>query len=108
MTREEIDFLLSNRINFDSVKLGFTRNIPFDVLGKYEELYRKYQDPQFVLTYWCGSCVFDMLERLIRFCESDKDCRMAFNGMEETICIKGEVIEESHQVEKKKRGRPKK
>ena len=51
MTREEIDFLLANRINFDSVKLGFTRNIPFDVLAEYERLYRKYQDPQFVLTY---------------------------------------------------------
>lgn len=101
MTKEEIDFLLANRINFDSVKLGFTRNIPFDVLAEYERLYRKYQDPQFVLTYWCGNCVFDMLERLIRFCESDKECRMAFNGMEETILIKGEEV-------KPKRGRPKK
>ena len=96
MTKEEIKFLLENRINFDSVKLGFTRNIPFDVLGEYEKLYRKYQDAQFVLTYWCGACVFDMMERLIRFCEEDANFNLAYKGIEETI------------IEKPKRGRPKK
>lgn len=109
MTKQEIDFLLEHRINFDSVKLGFTRNVPFEVLGEYERLYRKYLDAQFVLTYWCGSCVFEMLERLIRFCEDDEACRMAFIGMEKTVLIKGEeVVKESLTTEKKKRGRPKK
>lgn len=98
MTKQEIEFLLEHRINFESVKLGFTRNISFEVLGEYEKLYRKYLDAQFVLTYWCGSCVFDMLERLIRFCEEDEQCRFAFNGMEKTIIA----------TEKPKRGRPKK
>lgn len=102
MTKNEIKFLIDNKINFESVKLGFTRNIPFDILGEYERLYRKYLDAQFILTYWCGACVFDMLERLIRFCEDDEQFVMAQKGLEETICIKGEV------VEKPKRGRPKK
>jgi hypothetical protein len=97
MTSQEIKFLIDNKINFDSVKLGFTRNIPFEVLGEYERLYRKYLDNGFVLTYWCGSCVFDMLERLIRYCEDDGDYISAING--ETI---------PEQTEKKKRGRPKK
>ena len=102
MTKEEIKFLIDNKINFESVKMGYTRNIPFDVLEGYELMYRKYLDSQFVLTYWCGACVFDMMERLIRFCEEDKEFNMAYIGLEETICIKDEV------VEKPKRGRPKK
>lgn len=93
MTKQEIEFLLEHKINFDSVKLGFTRNVPFEVLGEYERLYRKYLDAQYVLTYWCGSCVFEMLERLIRFCEEDENYIAAT-----TVTI----------TEKPKRGRPKK
>jgi 5'-deoxynucleotidase YfbR-like HD superfamily hydrolase len=70
MTTQEIQFIKDNIINFESVKLGFTRNIPFPVLEKYEEIYRKYLDSQFTLTYWCGECVFDMLKRLIKYYES--------------------------------------
>jgi hypothetical protein len=98
MTKEEIKFLIDHKINFDSVKLGFTRNIPFEVLGEYERLYRKYLDNGFILTYWCGSCVFDMLERLIRYCEDDGDYIAATSG----------VVNESLTTEKPKRGRPKK
>lgn len=103
MTQEEIKFLIDNKINFESVKMGFTRNISFEVLGQYEAIYRKYVDPQYVLTYWCGSCVFDMMERLIYHCEKDREFSMAYKGLEETILIK-----EEPQPEKKKRGRPKK
>jgi hypothetical protein len=73
MTKAEVDFIIQHKLNFDSVKLGFTRNIPFEVLGEYEQLYRKYLDAQFILTYWCGACVFDMLERLIRYCEEQEE-----------------------------------
>jgi hypothetical protein len=95
MTKEEIKFLIDNKINFESVKMGYTRNISFDVLGEYEQLYRKYLDSQFVLTYWCGACVFDMMERLIRFCEEQEEY-MNVQTYEPT------------KVEAKKRGRPKK
>lgn len=108
MTKDEIKFLVDNKINFESVKMGFTRNIPFDVLGEYERLYRKYLDAQFVLTYWCGSCVFEMLERLIHFCEEDKQFVMAYKGLQETILIKEPTVKESLTTEKPKRGRPKK
>jgi hypothetical protein len=95
MTKAEVDFLIQHKVNFDSVRLGFTRNIPFDVLGQYEQLYRKYLDAQFILTYWCGACVFDMLERLIRYCESQEE----YNNPQ---------TYEPTKVEPKKRGRPKK
>ena len=72
MTQQEIEFLEQHIINFESVKLGFTRNIQHDVLGKYEEIYRANLDPQFVLIYYCGACVFDMLKRLSQHYESIK------------------------------------
>jgi hypothetical protein len=64
MEQHEIDFIQKHIINFDSVKIGFCRNIEFDVLQEYERIYRIYIDRQFVLTYYCNACVFDMLKRL--------------------------------------------
>ena len=94
MNQKDIDFCNQHIINFESVKLGFTRNIPFDVLGEYERMYRDYLDRQFVLTYWCGECVFDMLKRLIVVFEQSNV----------------QVVQETSQpeVQSKKRGRPKK
>lgn len=94
MNQKDINFCQQHIINFESVKLGFTRNIPFDVLGEYERMYREYLDAQFVLTYWCGSCVFDMLKRLITLFE---------------LAAQPKVQNEQSQPEvQKKRGRPKK
>jgi hypothetical protein len=103
MTKQEVDFLIQHKLNFESVRLGFTRNIPFEVLGEYEQLYRKYLDAQFILTYWCGACVFDMLERLIRYCEDQEEYNNAINPQEPT-----KVESAQPNVQPKKRGRPKK
>lgn len=70
MTTEDKQFIDDNIINFESVKLGFTRNIDMGVLDRYEAIYRKYLDPHFVLTKWCGACVFDMIQRLMWYYES--------------------------------------
>jgi hypothetical protein len=94
MNQKDIDFCNQHIINFESVKLGFTRNIPFDVLGEYERMYRDYLDRQFVLTYWCGECVFDMLKRLIVVFEQSN------------VQITKETAQP--EVQQKKRGRPKK
>jgi hypothetical protein len=64
MEQHEIDFIQKHIINFESVKIGFCRNIEFDVLQEYERIYRIYIDRQFVLTYYCNACCFDMLKRL--------------------------------------------
>ena len=98
MKQEDINFCQEHIINFESVKLGFTRNIPFDVLGNYERMYKEYLDAQFSLTYWCGECVFDMLKRLITFYE------LNVNNKPEVIEQQTEIIEQPI----KKRGRPKK
>lgn len=70
MNQEHIDFLEANKINFETVKLGFTRNISHDTLRMYEHIYHLYINPSYVLTYWCGDCVFDMLKRLMHYYEN--------------------------------------
>lgn len=103
MKQEDIKFCQENIINFDSVKLGFTRNIPFDVLGQYERMYREYLDAQFHLTYWCGECVFDMLKRLITFYEQS----LTSQKESQVITVQSEVQSQEIALPKKK-GRPKK
>lgn len=69
MTAEHYDFLKANSINFETVKLGFVKNLPLPVLSQYEAIYRAYLDPQYVVTPWCSACVFDMLKRLTNLFE---------------------------------------
>ena len=104
MNQKDIDFCRKHIINFESVKLGFTRNIPFDVLGEYERMYREYLDAQFSLTYWCGECVFDMLNRLIRYYEVYAQP----NVQSEPIPEHPNVQRQEINLPTKKRGRPKK
>jgi hypothetical protein len=109
MTTEEIQFCEDNIINFESVKLGFTRNIPYPVLEGYESLYRKYLDSQFSLTYWCGECVFDMLKRLVRYYEEQQpQVEVEEVKTDDTISISNEKTETTEEVTPKKRTRKKK
>jgi hypothetical protein len=101
MTQKEIDFCQEHIINFESVKLGFTRNIPHSVLGEYERLYQTYLDPHFALTYYCSSCVFDMLIRLSNHFDNEKNKAFTFPDDLETI----QPEEGAEPVEIKKRGR---
>lgn len=105
MNQKDLDFCKQHIINFESVKLGFTRNIPFDVLGEYERMYRDYLDAQFSLTYWCGECVFDMLKRLIVLFEQS-NVQEAIQTAQ--LKVQTQVIENTIEEVKKKRGRPKK
>lgn len=107
MNQKDLDYCKQYIINFESVKLGFTRNIPFDVLGEYERMYRDYLDAQFHLTYWCGECVFDMLKRLIVLYENAQP--IVQNSIEVAQQkVQTEVIQNTIEEVKKKRGRPKK
>jgi len=69
MKQEHIDFIEKNKINFETVKLGYTKNIDIEILKMYEHIYHLYLNPSYVLTYWCGDCVFDMLKRLMFYYE---------------------------------------
>ena len=105
MRQEDIKYCQQYIINFESVKLGFTRNIPFDVLGEYERMYRDYLDPQFSLTYWCGECVFDMLKRLITFYEQSIAKPLEEEKIKIVATSNGAT---EYPIQIKKRGRPKK
>ena len=70
MTIHDIKFIEDNIINFETVALGFTRNMEHSVLNEYAEIYKRSLDPSFQLNAWCGSCVFDMLIRLKRHYEN--------------------------------------
>lgn len=89
MTKSDKDFIQENIINFESVRIGYLRNIPIHILNRYESLYRQYLDPNFILTAWCSACVMDMMKRLVMYYDS---------------LPKEE--EQPVQIDKPKRGRP--
>ena len=64
MIQKDLEFIELHIVEFESVKLGFTRNIQFDVLDEFQRIYQRNLDARFVLNAWCGACVFDMLKRL--------------------------------------------
>jgi hypothetical protein len=92
MTQSDKEFIQENIINFESVRIGFLRNIPIHILNRYEQLYKSYLDPNFILTAWCSACVMDMMKRLVMYWDYIN---------EEPI-----VEEVTETIEKKKRGRP--
>jgi len=67
MTQQDKDFIQEHIINFESVRIGFLRNIPIHILNGYESIYRRYLDPNYILTAWCSACVMDMMKRLIQY-----------------------------------------
>lgn len=70
MREQDIKFIQDNIINFETVALGFTRNMEHSVLNEYSEIYKRSLDPSFVLNAWCGACLMDMLIRLKRHYEN--------------------------------------
>jgi hypothetical protein len=77
MTDKDIKFIQDNIINFESVALGFTRNLDHAVLNEYHEIYKRSLDPSYVLNAWCGGCVFDMLKRLSHHYENVMSAKQA-------------------------------
>jgi hypothetical protein len=64
MTDQDIKFIQDNIINFETVALGYTRNMDHAILNEYHRIYQSSLDPGYHLNAWCGGCVFDMLKRL--------------------------------------------
>lgn len=92
MNQDHINFLEKNKINFETVKLGYTRQIPIQDLQMYEHIYHLYLNPNYVLTYWCGDCVFDMLKRLMNYYENLPKAEL------ETFTVTVPVSEEVYQL----------
>lgn len=63
ISQPDRDFINLNMINFETIGHGYVRNLG-TAADRYEEIYKKYLDPQFVLQKWCSDCVFNMLKRL--------------------------------------------
>ena len=91
MIQSDKNFIKEHIINFESVRIGFLRNIPIDVLNRYETIYRTYLDPNYILTAWCSACVMDMMKRLLAYWDDV--------NVEKVESIETEIV-------KPKRGRP--
>lgn len=100
MEQEHKDYLEQNIGNYHSVQNGYIRNLDIHLLNMYEHIYRKYLDPQFVLTKWCSSCVMETIQRLYSYYLS---LPVVQNLVQEEVWV-NPVLENSP----KKRGRPKK
>ena len=67
MEQEHKDYLEQNIGNYHMVQNGYIRNLDIHLLNMYEHIYRKYLDPQYVMTKWCSSCVMDCVQRLYSY-----------------------------------------
>jgi len=70
MEIEHRKFLDDHVGNWHTVQNGYVRNIDLDILKMYEHIYRKYMSADFILTVWCGNCIFDMIKRLYTWYEA--------------------------------------
>ena len=93
MTQEDEKFIQDNIYNFECVKIGFMKNLPLHILVGYEQIYRRYLDPGFILTSWCSSCVSSMMKRLINYWDEYQASKL----------LDAEVVQEPTP---KKKGRP--
>lgn len=102
MKPDHIQFLEDNKINFETVALGYTRNIPIQDLQMYEHIYHQYIDPGYVLTYWCGGCVFDMMKRLMNYYQNvPKEVKPEQKA--ETISEAVEIVDEKPKVKRSRK-----
>jgi hypothetical protein len=67
MEQEHKDYLEQHIVNYHMVQNGYIRNLDIYILNMYEHIYRKYLDPQFVMTKWCSSCVMETVQRLYTY-----------------------------------------
>lgn len=73
MTQQEIEFIHQNMENFSTARLGYVRNLGKPTLIEYENIYKKYINSSFVLTYWCSGCVLSMMKDLVKFWDAHSD-----------------------------------
>lgn len=67
MELEHRAFLKEHYNNYQTALSGYVRNLDLDILKMYEHIYRKYLNPTFILTIWCGSCRMEMVMRLYTY-----------------------------------------
>lgn len=65
MTLEEVNYIRQNIKDFDTVRVGYATNLQQESLLMYEKIYQNNIEKDFVLTNWCGSCVYDCMKRIL-------------------------------------------
>lgn len=71
--QEDIDFLgTDQKVNAETVKVGYIKNLDYHVKQQYENIYKRVIDSQFVLCFHCGNEVFAMVKRLHEVFEADQ------------------------------------
>ncbi len=93
-------YLKEHYNNYETSQSGYLRNLDLSIMKTYESIYRKYIDPNFILTIWCGNCRMDMVVRLYKYYES-----LPIENLISEKDEKSEVIENQQIIEPKKRGR---
>jgi len=63
-------YLKEHYNNYETAQSGYLRNLDLSIMKTYEAIYRKYIDPNFILTIWCGNCRMDMVVRLYKYYNS--------------------------------------
>lgn len=63
-TAEDREFIEGHKVYFEQADLNFLHGMQPHVMLRFEMLYKAYLDPKFVLTTWCSACVVDMMQRL--------------------------------------------
>jgi hypothetical protein len=63
-------YLKEHYNNYETSQSGYLRNLDLSIMKTYEAIYRKYIDPNFILTIWCGNCRMDMVVRLYKYYNS--------------------------------------
>jgi hypothetical protein len=108
MTPEDRKFIEDNYIQIESIKLGFVKNMQLHILVRFEQIYRTYVQPGFILNSWCGACVADMMKRLARYWDEMIENETKFH-IEENMAIVEQQSEPTPEPTPppKKRGRPK-
>lgn len=100
MELEDKLYLLEHFNNYETSQSGYLRNLDLSIMKRYENIYRKYIDPNFILTIWCGNCRMDMVVRLYKYYES-----IVIQNQINEINEKSEVVDNQQIIEPKKRGR---
>lgn len=76
--------------NFETVEHGYVRNLG-NLVHEYHAIYKKYLDPNHVLTVWCSDCVFTMMKRLKHWFEQQPKVFTVQNPIEEVKALGVEV-----------------
>lgn len=100
MELEDKLYLLEHFNNYETAQSGYLRNLDLSIMKRYESIYRKYIDPNFILTIWCGNCRMDMVVRLYKYYES-----IVIQNQISEKSEKSEVVDNQQIIEPKKRGR---